>query len=1725
MMRKIITLIFPFLLLLSACSESQLGTFQQNEPDPDFVLLTMMEDYGSLQEIFDTVLSKDVNKKLSETIKANSDEFVDFLAMTRDILGIVDEENDRRLIDSVLIELEQLMGYLVDSSPRHYNNTAIDSYYSQNGSGSDYLLGFYHFLDKLSQSDANIGGDALAVGHAAMQYILDNNENIEVQNTVQGLIDIVTDDDPEDGFKADLVDISETLSKLLIRGDYPMWVESDGDLITDYDEMVSGTNTGLGNMVKGLVSLVQGLSKVMMYDPVAKEYLFDIIREGASLVSENNAVKLEKLACNLESHFTKGGDIYESSDYNNPNEDGDGIYVNAELGNTLREMWPGLLKLFISADKDEYSIYKNDSGVSPLEYIVQKIGYLKEIGIDFSSADYANGELEQSVLDMFTRDGMGRLRKTDSEAYDVSYIDHLLFALVASYNFGYLASDSDDDDPVSNHGFGHGEVTDGIITTNDCMYSLGNGYLLLEDMTNAYELALAKRIDQSGHIGRSHSSFRSPGEDEEMSRKFYMGADYPPMLLLPPTCAGDSGIPNGGNSGIIPTSDETVVGGDNDYRTYYPRTGNGTGELNTARWVMGWIARACWEGEGPYYYAPEKAGNSAPTLTYDYDRDGTAELFRLYNKANGDVYAMVHKPDPSDASTWVYLYPTNDSDGEEVGDYYADENDISNKGKVLAEEVAINGTTVSHRLYNTPVVPGSVKIERTEKNTHDFNSGDITWTNNGEGNRSVLIDSQLSNHPVIEGSINRIRVKEAYNLFNLYNDSADIYFKVNADGTLTQTYENGTAVSSAHNCIAASGFNYATGEFYLLLSNPYSWADENGDGLIEEDEKEYLNYKVTHAETWYESTSASAVDDGSGNITGTAFSGTGHIDYGTGRITGTLTSTALVYCDYSIATISAPGMAFDGKRQRTNRYRATWKSDYYLLEEGTKGNYCRPPMTENGSRYVEGTSGDDKYLLLPGEQRASRFTFTEKIAENDDVRECSSQEEAMVRNFQWLMLEKKYTFIIPMWVYALNMIHSGAFIVIEGNGVLGLSNAKPGDWTGKWLYDRANDGEGSRETGRSPEYYESDVPGDARIIVLMREHNLIDMLGLAVGMNLDVIWNNILGRGHVLPDAVASNIPPIPRMAFLQEKLVPSDATGNEVETYYNAYDEDAGTWQSGSWGEAWSHRSRLFPAIVALAGSLHETTYYEPAATGHDYNWGGNHKYPFKDLLGSLVPPLAKPMMRYLDVEGGRWVGRINQGYDSGTEEGALEYLTPICTAPGLSGQSNVDPIDIDHRPRRGLRMLTSFLAENETKQCDGLVPAMAEKSIVTKLLAMLQRMGDSSLLNGLYSNADGKKHATHDLFSGLEQLATAVKTTKGEVIEKEWNDQGFNDNKWKWMFAEGEDLNDEGEYDNFSGVRDVDIVLDDLIYALVGHDYVDGSGYEGKGLAALPDDGQRELDERLALNGFVVQDSLANDPVPGTLSITVEGVGTATDNGSGVITGDFLSSNGTVDYDTGDIYFVLDSNVVGDDASVLKVRCAYTFNRNWNDFYEDVADMEEFLSADGKYAIVENLINVLDGALAINEEFTDKEVAGLLYTVGKLLAQYDGDSGKWIYHGEEGFDYLYTILHDYLPVIHETIKDPTGHNYGAMMTLLADMLKPGGLMGAVMDSAYSSAEYEEIFDDLHNFLIEASTPGTSINRNIWPVLVDLLEDLGKVVQETNEGGEEAVKEVFESYGFQYNG
>ncbi len=563
-----------------------------------------------------------------------------------------------------------------------------------------------------------------------------------------------------------------------------------------------------------------------------------------------------------------------------------------------------MAKLFIrdddsAATDDTYKMFNNLNGRSPIEELTVSLDRLKTAGIDYTTVS-----LEPSIKRMLERNGRGRLRSTDGSWSGLSYLDHLVFTIAGSYNFGFLTQlSSDGEEPASNWNRTHGAATNGIITINDSMYALTSGEVTVFGCPlgmQSYSLALDQRATQGDYVSRSSSSFTV---NQYGSHKFFLGYDYPTMGLLPSGCAGDAGIPNGGETAVTVNNNLTLstTGGANDFRTYFPKVADGKGVMNTAQFLMGWLARACWDGGGPYYYSPEKTGGSADTTTFNWPGQGSRTVYRYY-KPNGEVYAYVYKPDPGNAGTWEYFYP--------------------------------------HQGH---------------------------------------------------------------------------------------TPENANDVS------------------------------DNPDNITD------VNY------------------------------------------------------------------------QRANRYRPVLESDHYVISydpafEDRK--YVAPPMNAGGDSWVDGTSGNDMFHLNQssnGSRTSANFRFFEKVPEQSATRECRSQEEAMFRNLQWFLLEKKFVFTIPLYMKAevagVTLGHSGAFIVIEANGAVGLANARKGDENGHWASDHTNATKihlGDVATPNNPDYKDSSRPGDGRILVFVRYLNLV-----MVTISNDFLFNSILGDGYVLPDAVGRNIDPV----------------------------------------------------------------------------------------------------------------------------------------------------------------------------------------------------------------------------------------------------------------------------------------------------------------------------------------------------------------------------------------------------------------------------------------------------------------------------------------------------------------------------------------------------------------------------------------------------------------------
>ena len=494
-----------------------------------------------------------------------------------------------------------------------------------------------------------------------------------------------------------------------------------------------------------------------------------------------------------------------------------------------------------------------------------------------------------------------------------------------------------------------------------------------------------------------------------------------------------------------------------------------------------------------------------------------------------------------------------------------------------------------------------------------------------------------------------------------------------------------------------------------------------------------------------------------------------------------------------------------------------------------------PNGTANG--YVDTTSpGHNKYYMADSMSfSASYFQFYEKVQEwtntnianaggdtgydiiGNQSRECASQEEAMFRNYQWLMMEKKFTFIIPLSLFAAlpatgmaagnnSYVDSAIFMVIEANGIVGAATGtKNASGNGYWNL-KNSEGLNTDQAGHrnNPDYGNSMRPGDSRVMVFA-SYFTVSTAGNALPVTLtnatlypDVIYDNLLGTGHVLPDAVGANIYPVGKLGFV-------DQTGFVASNF--------------STGSAmWTNRNKVLPIFVALAGALKDGTYYDPSSSGYNYNYlSKKHKYPLRELLDGIMVPLSKPYLRMWDDTargassqyGKRWIPRI-----------MAETAAFSCFNPVTNGYTFPD----SYRPLSSIRTLASFLADqNTTSYYDGLIPIIADNTnLVTKLLSLLQRMGDYDGTGSPYADGfDTGGGILENVSQGLEQIVTAVQVDKGQSLTRGYTslsdarfDTGLNTNRYGWMFWNGGGIDRRTAPVAPSPVSvDLSVALDELI------------------------------------------------------------------------------------------------------------------------------------------------------------------------------------------------------------------------------------------------------------------------------------------------------------------------
>ena len=769
--------------------------------------------------------------------------------------------------------------------------------------------------------------------------------------------------------------------------------------------------------------------------------------------------------------------------------------------------------------------------------------------------------------------------------------------------------------------------------------------------------------------------------------------------------------------------------------------------------------------------------------------------------------------------------------------------------------------------------------------------------------------------------------------------------------------------------------------------------------------------------------------------------------------------------DSSLATIGSV-------KQRDNRYKSTWNSEYYMIVN-KKEDKCYTPAKMDGT--------DDK---------AGCLTFNELIGEYETIRGCASQEEAIFRNYQWVMTEKKMVLIIPMWIYMnvsdLNVaiIQTAVYQIIEGHGFSGTAPCRKYRANGVWA--KAN------TSGTSK------IPGDYRMTVLAEPityHAYLFGIGSPIALlKVDAakIYEDTLGFGPATYSTVYHALAPLYRLGFPRSPLYTEDdyATGYGDHGVMNFEHTQLGSrqFEAKDTDYNWSRRNMIMPLLGALVNAAHESAtpnsktisnfldglmpLFKPLFFFNRNNFGGV-------CMNSFLPRIAGDRVDDTDVDYNfphskslipeQFItGFENYSKDAGTGNGPDSYFggwsvrdyymaKPMTTL--FSTLIDQKPIDmskpdsnIEFRGKGILPLLTQYDITKERSESN-----QSPTRVVSNIVDQLAKLGDSKYddKSGINYSADDFDDsqftnwgARRKILYGIEQIMSAGKVSKGtytRILQELSNTASATKTQRipEWIFSQ----------------RDVDLDLNEILDRVVGYNDPDGTGpLKGKGLANYPDD-----------------------------------------------------------------------------------KPAYG---DWTDFDNDLEDIDtlvdNLLIQGTQYTITDNLLDVID--LLLGKNITDDEIASIMFTTGKLLAKYDTqdtENKKWIWQGEQSADtqntpntdfaFVWRMLKDYLPEVHKTVSmynnttDGTavldtsvaGTNYKLLVKELSAVLEEDGLAPFIMDVTLSS-DMKDILEALSFFLDRNFLKS---GGSMWSTLSDLLDQLAGNVDNTTPS---SISDIYSGFGLE---
>ena len=268
---------------------------------------------------------------------------------------------------------------------------------------------------------------------------------------------------------------------------------------------------------------------------------------------------------------------------------------------------------------------------------------------------------------------------------------------------------------------------------------------------------------------------------------------------------------------------------------------------------------------------------------------------------------------------------------------------------------------------------------------------------------------------------------------------------------------------------------------------------------------------------------------------------------------------------------------------------------------------------ENNVNYVPRDSNGDAVPDGSSNGAPNFRTYTEIIPEKSANRECASHEEAMYRNFQYVILEKKIVFVVPLWLKVIVSVvgcdtveEAALFQIIEGNGLAGLSAARLYRGNGVWA--KLNAGSTADSS------VQSTIPGDFRMLFLSAPlQGMVDIDTPKV--------MSLIGNGSATPAAVGQNLVAIARFGFPQSPLIsaaPITSTSSSGRARWRIPRTIRMTgFMVGD--PVWRKRNAVLPLLITLLAPMRAQSY---VVNPFDASQNRNALAAMLEGLGALVKP-----------------------------------------------------------------------------------------------------------------------------------------------------------------------------------------------------------------------------------------------------------------------------------------------------------------------------------------------------------------------------------------------------------------------------------------------------------------------------------------------------------------------